>query len=122
MALYLDHIVVSVKNLSQSVKFYEKFLGKVKRTQVDAAWVVGNTKLFLTSAYKKQAKPFDKHNFGLNHIAFGIKSKKELEALELKLTKANVKHSSIIKDKFSGNSFLWFDDPDKIRLEFYLRK
>lgn len=78
MSLYVDHIVISVKDLPKSVKFYEKFLGKATKTKDDVSWKVGNTKLFLTAAYKKGAKSFDKHNFGLNHIAFGISGLMEL--------------------------------------------
>ncbi|HAG27788.1 TPA: hypothetical protein DCG61_03340 [Patescibacteria group bacterium] len=121
MKLYVDHIVISVNNLSQSVKFYEKFLGKAVKSKWDASWKVGQTKLFLTSAYKKNAKVFDKHNYGLNHIAFGVSSLSELEKIESILNKAKVKHSGISKDRYSKKSFLWFDDLDKIRLEFYLR-
>ncbi len=121
MKLYFDHIVLSVKNLPKSVKFYEKFLGKAVKTKDDASWKVGTTKLFLTSAYKKSAKAFDKHNFGLNHVAFGVSGLMELRRLAQTLTKAKIQHSGIGHDKYSKKSFLWFDDPDKIRLEFYLR-
>lgn len=121
MNLYLDHIVISVKDLKKSVKFYEKFLGKGIKTKWDVSWKVGDTKLFLTNAYKKGAKGFDKHNYGLNHIAFGVKSLVELRKTATSLTKSGIKHSGIGHDKYSKKSFLWFDDPDKIRLEFYLR-
>ena len=78
MKLYLDHIVISVKELKRSTKFYEQFLGKGVKTKEDISWKVGNTKLFLTYAYKKGAKAFDKHDYGLNHIAFGINGLMEL--------------------------------------------
>lgn len=121
MKMNLDHIVISVKSLPKSVKFYEKFLGKATVTKYDASWKVGNTKLFLTYAYKKGAKNFDKHNFGLNHIAFGVSNLKELRKIDKDLIKSGIKHSGIGHDKYSKKSFLWFDDPDRIRLEFYLR-
>ena len=121
MKLKVDHIVISVKDLKRSTKFYSQFLGKAKVGKWDAFWQVGDTKLFLTSAYKKSAKLFDKHNYGLNHIAFGVKNIKELKAMEFKLRKSRIKSSGIAKGKYSTTDMIWFDDPDGIRLEFYLR-
>jgi glyoxylase I family protein len=121
MSLQLDHIVISVQNLKQSVKFYECFLGKAKVGKEDASWQLGEAKLFLTFAYKKTAKKFDKHNFGLNHFAFKASDLKHLEQLEAKLNKAKIKNSGIQIDQYSKKEFIWFDDPDGIRLEFYIR-
>ena len=121
--MHLDHIVISVSNLKRSIKFYNTFLGIGKASSVDAYWVLGNTKLFLTKKYKISAKKFDKHNFGLNHIAIKVDSLKKLKELINKLDKAKIKHSSIISDKYNHlNKLTWFDDPDGIRLEFYYRK
>jgi catechol-2,3-dioxygenase len=117
----LDHIVVSVKDLKKSVKFYETFLGKARVTKWDASWDLAATKFFLTSPYKKSAKKFDKGNLGLNHIAFKASSVVELKRYALKLQKAKIKNSGIQIDKYSNREFIWFDDPDGIRLEFYLR-
>lgn len=121
MKLQIDHLVISVKDLKKSVKFYEAFLGKALVSKWDASWQLGQTKLFLTDPYKKNAKSFNKNNIGLNHFAFIAKTLNELKALEERLNKSKIKHSGIQVDKYSGNKFIWFDDLDKIRLEFYLR-
>jgi catechol-2,3-dioxygenase len=119
----LDHIVISVSNLKRSIKFYNTFLGIGKVNLTEAYWVLGNTKLFLTKKYKVSARKFDKHNLGLNHIAIKVRTLKMLESLSYKLDKAQIKHSSIITDKYNHlNRLVWFDDPDGIRLEFYYRK
>ena len=119
----LDHIVISVTNLGKSIKFYTRFLGKPKITKFDASWNLGSAKLFSTKPYIKNYKSFDKNNLGLNHIAFQVKTLTELKKLETKLSKAKIKHSKIQPDKYNPkNLFFWFDDPDKIRLEFYLRQ
>lgn len=119
--LFVDHIVISVQDLDASKKFYEVFLGKAKVNKWDIHWIIGNTKLFLTSAYKKNPRKFDKHNFGLNHLAFGLRDLKEIKAFEKKLVKANIVNSGIKIDQYSEKEFIWFDDLDGIRLEFYLR-
>lgn len=117
----IDHIVISVKNLKQSVKFYESFLGKAKISKWDASWQLGDTKLFLTDPYKSKPSKFDKHNLGLNHFAFTVDSLRQLKQFETKLNKAKIKNSGILIDQYSKQEFIWFDDLDGIRLEFYLR-
>ncbi len=119
--LSIDHIVISVKDLKKSAAFYEKFLGKGMATKQDVSWTLGHTKLFLTSSYVKKPKAFNKHDLGLNHIAFRVSSLTELKGCEAKLAKAKIKNSGIQKDKYSKKEFIWFDDLDGIRLEFYLR-
>lgn len=119
--MFIDHLVISVSNLKASTKFYSYFLGKAKVSKLDAHWVLGNTKLFLTFPYKKSTKKFDKHNLGLNHIAFRLKDLAELKRYEKKLDHVNIQHSGILIDEYSKKEFLWFNDPDGIRLEFYLR-
>ncbi len=121
MKTYLDHIVISTKNLSKSSSFYQVFLGKPKITKWDHFWQLGEVKLFLTKPYQKKPRNFDKSNLGLNHIAFGIKSLAELKKFEKKLNENKIENSGIKKDRYSKKQFLWFDDPDGIRLEFYFR-
>jgi catechol 2,3-dioxygenase-like lactoylglutathione lyase family enzyme len=70
----IDHIVISTTNFKRSIRFYSVFLGKPKTSKFDACWELGDTKLFLTFPYKKSAKAFDKHNIGLNHLAFRVKT------------------------------------------------
>lgn len=117
----IDHIVISVKNLKSSTKFYSSFLGKATTSKEDVSWKLGDTKLFITSPYKRNALKFDKANLGLNHIAFRVSTKKELASYLQKLNKAEIVNSGILIDKYSKKEFVWFDDPDGIRLEFYLR-
>lgn len=117
----IDHIVISVKHLKLSTKFYSAFLGKPTIGKEDVSWKLGDTKLFLTGPYKKSAMKFNKANIGLNHIAFRVSTKKELTSYLQKLNKVKIANSGILIDKYSKKEFLWFDDPDGIRLEFYLR-
>lgn len=117
----IDHIVISVKDLKRSTDFYSVFLGEALISELDASWKIGNTKLFLTSPYREGAKDFDKHNIGLNHFAFRVGSLDELQSYEKKLDDAKIVHSGVKVDPYGGKEFIWFDDPDQIRLEFYIR-
>lgn len=117
----IDHIVISVSNLKASIEFYSKVLGKPIIGNEDAHWDIGSTKFFIAYPYKKSARKFDKANLGLNHIAFRASSRPELNKYLNKLQKANIANSGVQIDKYSNKEFVWFDDPDGIRLEFYLR-
>lgn len=119
--MFLDHIVISVKNLRESTNFYKSFLGTPRISKQDRSWKIGVVKLFITKPYQKTPQKFNKHNLGLSHIAFGVKNLVELKKFEKKLNDHAIKNSGIKKDRYSKKQFLWFDDPDGIRLEFYLR-
>ena len=122
--IVIDHIVLIIKDLKKSEKFYSAFLGKpTHKDKYSIAYQIGETKLFLGLPYGKlKRKIFDKEEIGLNHLAFGIRKLPELKALEQTLKKARIKNSGIQIDKYGKTPFIWFDDPDDIRLEFYLRK
>lgn len=120
--LFIDHIIVSVKDLKKSTIFYSKFLGKATIQKYDVSWKLGDTKFFITFPYQKNAKRFDKHNIGLNHIAFGVRSLTQLKRFEDILNKNQIKNSGIQIDKYGKKEFIWFDDLDGYRLEFYLRE
>jgi glyoxylase I family protein len=116
----IHHIVLTVTNMSRSKKFYSLFLGKPDHeTKEFMSYEVGETTLFLGLPHKKGNK-FNANAVGLNHVAFGVKSLKELKQLEGKLKKAKIKNSGVKINKYSQREYIWFDDPDGIRLEFFL--
>ncbi|PIR41176.1 MAG: hypothetical protein COV31_02080 [Candidatus Yanofskybacteria bacterium CG10_big_fil_rev_8_21_14_0_10_46_23] len=117
---FIDHIVVVVKDVSETAGFYSVFLGEPTfKDQDQVVFKIGETKLFFGLAYKDY-KWHDKDHYGLNHLAFGLSRVEELEALGERLNKAGIKNSGIQIDKYSQKEFIWFDDPDGYRLEFYL--
>ena len=118
---YIDHIVVIVKNVEKTKEFYSKFLGQPDYVSEDSiSYKIGKTKIFLGLSYGKYQK-FDKDRGGLNHLAFGVKTDEELKEFSKVLNIFNIKNSGIQIDKYGGKEFVWFDDPDGYRLEFYLR-
>lgn len=121
--LYVDHILLMVKDIKRSKEFYSKFLGKpIHEDKFSIAYQFGEAKLFLGLPYHKlENNVFNKDRIGLNHLAFGVKTIKELKNYESVLNKAGIKNSGIKIDKYGKKEFIWFDDPDGIRLEFYLR-
>jgi glyoxylase I family protein len=122
--MFVDHIVLIISDVNRSKEFYSKFLGKPDFEEKESiSYTIGNTKIFLGLPYKKaRNNTFNSDRIGLNHLAFGVKTRKELKDLEKKLNKAKIKNSGIRIDTHGKKEYIWFDDPDKIRLEFYLRE
>jgi catechol-2,3-dioxygenase len=123
MSIQLDHVVVLIENVNRTEKFYSRFLGKpLHRDKESISYQLGQVKLFLGLPYTVDRKyRFDKDRIGLNHLAFGVQTLAELKKMGSILSKAKIKNSGILSDKYSGNPFIWFDDPDGMRLEFYFR-
>lgn len=116
---FIDHIVLIVKNIEETEKFYTSFLGKpVQIDKEQVAYKVGETKIFFGLAYGEYEKS-DKDKTSLNHLAFGVRTGEELREFEKTLNEANIKNSGIKIDKYGNKEFIWFDDPSGIRLEIY---
>jgi catechol 2,3-dioxygenase-like lactoylglutathione lyase family enzyme len=118
---FIDHIVLIVKDIEETEKFYTSFLGKpdqIDKEQV--AYKVGETKIFFGLPYGEYEKS-NKDKTSLNHLAFGVRSGEELRKFEKILNDAGIKNSGIKIDKYGNKEFIWFDDPSGVRLELYCR-
>ncbi len=97
---HIEHIGIAVKNLEESVKYYEKILGlkcyaieEIKDQKVKTAFFqVGETKIELLEASSSDSpvgKFIDKKGEGLHHIAFSVpdvnSSLKEVEEKGIRL-------------------------------------
>lgn len=68
---FLDHLVIVVKDIQTTTKFYTSFLDEpehIDNNQV--VFKIGETKIFFGLPYKDYMW-HDKDKYGLNHIAFG---------------------------------------------------
>ncbi|HUX60924.1 MAG TPA: methylmalonyl-CoA epimerase [Ignavibacteriaceae bacterium] len=96
----IEHIAIAVKNLDESINFYENTFGlkcylieEVVDQKVRTAFFnVGGTKIELVESTDSQgtiAKFIEKHGEGIHHIAFAVNdvesSLKELESKGIKL-------------------------------------
>lgn len=110
-----------VKDIAETEKFYSSFLGTPEHLGDDfVAYKIGDTKIFFGLPYGT-FESVNKDNSSLNHLAFGTRTLDELKELEQTLNQNNIQHSGIKIDKYGGKEFIWFDDPNGYRLEFYLR-
>ena len=119
---FIDHLSVIIKDLNRTEEFYSKFLGNpILRNERLVVYKTGDTRLFFKISPKGETDfKYDKNEIGVNHIAFGVRTIEELRDFEKLLTEAGIKHSDFTTGKF-GNEYIWFDDPDGIRLEIFHR-
>lgn len=118
---YIDHIVLIVKDVNRTAEFYSKFLGQpIQKDDVQVAFQIGETKLFFGLPFKEY-KLGDKDSYSLNHLAFGVRTIKELKYYEEILNDNNISNKGIRLDKYGKREYVSFDDPDGYRIEFYYR-
>ena len=82
---HIEHIGIAVKNLDESIRFYEEVLGlqcynieEVKDQKVRTAFFqVGDTKIELLESTDEEApisKYIEKKGEGIHHIAFAVEN------------------------------------------------
>ena len=119
---FLDHIVFRVRDLDETERFWTLLLGHPSHRAPDSImYQVGDSRLFFTRCNADSWEKYDKEGIGLNHIAFGVRKLDELREIGQQLDSGKVSHSGIQKDRYGQKEFIWLDDPDGIRVEFYMR-
>jgi glyoxylase I family protein len=117
----LDHLVFRVASIPATERFYTALLGApAHATDAFLVYTVGLTRLFFTLA-PSQPEAFDKDKIGLNHLAFSTQTLAELETIATQLTASGIEHSGIKLDPHGQKNYIWLNDPDGFRVEFYLR-
>jgi len=119
---FVDHLVFRIADIDKTERFYTALLGQPsQRTEDSIMYKAGDTRLFFTLAVKPRRGTYDKESTGLNHIAFGVRALSELQAIQKQLDSSGISHSGIKLDRYGSKEYIWLDDPDGIRVEFYLR-
>jgi len=119
---FVDHLVFRVSELGRTERFYNALLGQpAHKTEDSVMYMAGETRLFFTASTEPKTQPYDKEKVGLNHLAFGVHTRAELETIESKLNASGIAHSGIKIDQYGQKDYIWLDDPDGLRVEFYLR-
>ncbi len=117
---FIEHISLIVKDIDQTEEFYSKFLPKpIIHNETMVVYKVGETRLFFKlSPIGTLSEVYDKDDIGMNHIGWGVTTVDELKEFQEFLSEVGIKTSDIKLGKF-GNEYVWFDDPNGIRLEVY---
>ena len=121
----LSHVAVTVRDLSVSVSWYEALFDAKPVLDEDTdpdfhhtVYLLGTTPFGLHQ-HKTPAGEgeFSEFRVGLDHVAFGVANRAELEKWARRLDELGVAHGGI-KDASYGSG-LSFRDPDGIALEFF---
>ena len=120
------HIALTVSDADRSAAFYGDLLGmKVVMSGDDdtvrfrvlacptSGWVLG-----VREYAGGPGDRFDELRTGLDHFAFGVTSRTELEAWARELEARGIEYSPIAETPIG--SVIVFRDPDNIQLEFWL--
>lgn len=127
----LAHIEINVSNLQKSKDFYLMALSPLKWKIIsDSNNAIGlkgadNTHLFLVQTeYSFISNIFHRKHTGLNHIAFRIESKQEVDEFSNFLKKNNIPSLYTNGPKDYSKEYhmeqyyaVFFEDPDRIKLE-----
>ena len=122
----LTHVALTVRDLSVSVPWYEALLDAQPVLDEDTdpnfhhtVYLMGNGTLLGLHQHETPAPPerFSEYRVGLDHVAFGLANRAELEKWARRLDELGIDHGNI-KDASYGSG-LSFRDPDGIALEFF---
>lgn len=120
----INHVALTVTDLSVSVPFYEKLLqSSPVTTMTDGPFIrrvfalPGGQRLGLTQHANRSATSFDPTRPGLDHVGFACANRDELVAWAAHLDQVSVEHSGV-QDADYGSA-LSFKDPDGNALEFF---
>jgi glyoxylase I family protein len=122
----IAHVALTVRDLSVSVPWYEALLEAKPVLDEDTdpdlhhtVYLLGGTTLLGLHQHARPApeERFSEFRVGLDHVAFGVADRAELEKWARRLDELGVAHGEI-KDASYGSG-VSFRDPDGIALEFF---
>jgi catechol-2,3-dioxygenase len=122
----LTHVAITVRDLSVSTPWYEALLEAEPVLDEDTdpdfhhtVYLLENGTLFGLHQHGQPApqEQFSEYRVGLDHVAFGVENRGELEKWVRRLDELGIAHGGI-KDATYGSG-LSFRDPDGIALEFF---
>jgi glyoxylase I family protein len=120
------HIALTVRDADRSAQWYGDLLGmqvvlkgddQAGRFRVlahpDSGWVIG-----VRQHPGGEEGAFNECRTGLDHFAFGVSSRAELESWEQRLRAAGIPFTPVAESPIGP--VIVFRDPDNIQLEFFL--
>ena len=118
------HIVLTVTDLKRSADFYHKVLGMDYLESTDKTYcMTDGIAVLCLQLPPKQGYPndrFDETRVGLDHVAFAVESRRQLEEALPVLRELGAKTVGIEFDPWGQAEYICFRDPDNIQVELYV--
>jgi catechol 2,3-dioxygenase-like lactoylglutathione lyase family enzyme len=123
------HVELTVRDAAASAAWYEQVLGFFPRgdhrpDNYTHVIVMGHQSGMVVGFWQRSDHPaidaFDEFRTGLDHIAFGARTRDEIDEWAAHFTALGVGHSEPV-DAGPHGVVLTFRDPDNIQLEIYWR-
>lgn len=120
----IAHVTLTVSDINRTRKFYEQLFDT--KITVDNKYSFCLLEISIPCWFvqwpKNKAKGvFNEERIGLDHIAFELKTIKELKKVIERLNKMKVKNAGL---EYFANKYPYvcFRDPDNIQMEFFIGK
>jgi catechol 2,3-dioxygenase-like lactoylglutathione lyase family enzyme len=116
----IDHISIRVSDYARSKAFYGRLFGflgfEISDEYADTiGWTNGRTRYWIAEAEGR--KTYRIGDVGLHHYAFGLRSRKDVDALQAFLEADGVRIVDPAGEYYEDYYAVFFLDPDGIKLE-----
>ena len=126
----IHHLGLTVSDVERSARWYEEVLGferigelgdsRAERQKIFLRHPGVSARLGLVQHRSSSKRPFDETECGLDHLAFAVSSREELEGWAIRLEHLGVPFSPIADSlSIPGAAVLVFRDPDNVQLELF---
>jgi glyoxylase I family protein len=135
----LHHVAIRVRDPDVSRRFYEDVLGfGFMEIPVSGEFIAdwegapaegallamqaGDTFVILEPPLEGTGRDdrFSERRIGVDHLAFGVDDRQDLERLAASLGEAGVETAGVELDPVLGKEYVAFRDPDNVQWEFYM--
>jgi catechol 2,3-dioxygenase-like lactoylglutathione lyase family enzyme len=121
----IGHVAVTVTDIDRGREWYSRLFDSQPVLDEDtgsfyhAVWALGAGSLFgiHTHPGENDQPDFSEFRTGLDHVAFSLSSRKELESWQQRLDELGIAHGGIVDAPYGSG--LSFRDPDNLPLEFF---
>jgi glyoxylase I family protein len=120
----VHHVTIRVADLERTRSFYEKVLGFAIQAPAEDFFffTAGSTLMVFREPLEGTPEDdrFSEYRIGVDHLAFAVDDRKELERVVEVLRGAGVQTEGIEVDPVLNKEYVCFRDPDNVQLEFYM--